>query len=230
MNRGNIMKKRVLLISISKFIIPVIIGFGVIGTAGLLLPQELRTAFWSLISAYFFPPLGKESVIPTGIALGLYPSFFALSIAFVDIIVAFFLLWNYELAKRIPFIGKFMIKIEQIGKASSGKYNWIKPLRFFGIVLFVMVPFQGSGGLVGTILGRLIGMKPFNTFIGITIGTITGCLLIAYFAEMIKSVIIQNVIIGIFLIILLLIIGMMILIYRKNRIQTAKNKNHDTLM
>jgi uncharacterized membrane protein len=211
------MKKRLFLLSFGKFIVPFIIGFGVVGTAGLFLSTELRGIYWSLISAYFFPPLGKESVIPTGIAFGIHPFFLALSIAFVDIIVALFLVWNYELAKKIPLIGKFMTKVEQIGKASSGKYGWIKPLRFIGIILFVMVPFQGSGGLVGTILGRLIGMKPWNTFIGISIGAITGCLLVAYFAEMIKSVLLQNVLMGIFIIILLLIVGMMILIYKKNQ-------------
>jgi len=216
------MKKRLIILSFSKFIIPFIIGFGIIGTAGLMLSSELRGVYWSLISAYFFPPLGKESVIPTGIAFGIHPFFLALSIAFVDIIVALFLVWNYELAKKIPLIGRFMEKVEQIGRASSGKYNWIKPLRFIGIILFVMVPFQGSGGLVGTILGRLIGMKPWNTFLGISIGAITGCLLIAYFAEMIKSVLIQNVLMGIFIIILLLIIGAMMLIYKRNQ---KKNNN-----
>ena len=215
------MKKNVIFISIAEFIIPFILGIGAIGTAGLMLSEPLQRIYWSLISAYFFPPLGKESVIPTGIALGLHPFFFALSIAFVDIIVALFLVWNYELAKKIPLIGRFMAKVEQIGKVSSGKYSWIKPLRFIGIVLFVMVPFQGSGGLVGTILGRLIGMKPWNTFLGITIGAITGCLLIAYFAEMIKSVFIQNVLMGIFSIILVVIIGIMILIYMRNQ----KKKN-----
>lgn len=211
------MKKQLFLLSFGKFIIPFIIGFGVVGTAGLFLSTELRGIYWSLISAYFFPPLGKESVIPTGIAFGIHPFFLALSIAFVDIIVALFLVWNYELAKKIPLIGRFMAKVEQIGKASSGKYSWIKPLRFIGIILFVMVPFQGSGGLVGTILGRLIGMKPWNTFIGISIGAITGCLLIAYFAEMIKSVLLQNVLMGIFIVILLMIVGVMLLIYKKNQ-------------
>ena len=71
--------------------------------------------------AYFFPPLGKESVIPIGVSGGeltipiinqhivvpsIYPLVMALTIAFVDIIVALFLLWNYDLAKKIPLVGK----------------------------------------------------------------------------------------------------------------------------
>lgn len=209
------------IMGIIKFFIPIILGFTVYGLIGLLLEGNTRFTYWSLISAYFFPPLGKESVIPTGIGLGFDPLLMAVSIAFVDVVVALFLLWNYDLAKKIPIIGRFMEKIEQIGKASSGKYSWIKPLRFIGIILFVMVPFQGSGGMVGTILGRLFGMKPLNTFLGIGIGAVTGCILIAYFAEFIKSVLIQNLLTGVFVIILVVLIGIMVFIYLRN--QNKKN-------
>jgi len=206
-----------LLIQITQLFSPIIIGFSVILFIGLLMQESLRIKFWPLITAYFFPPLGKESVIPTGVGLGIDPLVMALSIAFVDIVVALFLLWNYDLAKKIPLIGKFMIKVEDIGKSTSDKYSWIKPLRFIGIVLFVIVPFQGSGGLVGSILGRLFGMKPWNTFFAIAIGAIIGTMIIAYFSEAIKSVFIQNFLLGILIIIILVVIGIMVFIYKKSK-------------
>ncbi len=202
-----------------KFIIPVIVGLVVIGTVGFLMDETLRLTYFPLITAYFFPPLGKESVIPTGVLAGINPLVIALSIAFVDIIVALFLVWNYDLAKKIPFIGNFMEKVENIGKSSSKKYSWIKPLRFIGIVLFVMVPFQGSGGLVGSILGRLIGMKPMNTVLAISIGSITGCLLIAYFANAILNVVVKNFLYGLLIIVVIIIIGIMVYAYRKKRMK-----------
>jgi hypothetical protein len=110
-----------------------------------------------------------------------------------------------------------MIKVENIGKNSSSKYGWVKPLRFIGIVLFVMVPFQGSGGLVGSIVGRLIGMKPINTFFAITVGSITGCVMIAYFADAILSVFIQNFMMGLLTIVILVVIGIMVLMYKNNK-------------
>jgi len=184
-----------------------------------------------LMFAYFVPPLGKESIIPIGVSGGrisipfvensvfipkIDPFLMAISIAFVDIVVALFLLWNYDLAKKIPLIGKFIEKVENIGKNSSNKYGWIKPLRFIGIILFVMVPFQGSGGVVGTIVGRLIGMKPVNTFLAISIGAVLGCILVAYFADVILSVFVTNFLLGLLILIILVVIGIMIYIYRKN--------------
>ena len=194
---------------IVKFIFPFILGFGVLGIVSFLLVDN-PLKYWSLISAYFFPPLGKESIIPIGIAGGIPPILMALTIAFVDIIVALFLVWNYDLAKKIPLIGKFMIKVEEKGKNVEKKYGWIKPLRFIGITLFVIVPFQGSGGLVGSIVGRLIGMKPWNTFFAISLGAIIGTLLIATFS---KAFLIFAEINTMLTIILIVVIVVIIILY-----------------
>ena len=191
------LKKRIL-IGLAKFFIPFVLGFGVYTIWGLL-SDELGK-IWPLLVAYFFPPFGKETVIPLGIGVlnrgltipflniqvnpvTINPISMALAVAFIDIVVALFLLWNYDLAKKIPLVGKFIIKVEEKGKNFEETYGWVKPLRFFGIVLFVMIPFQGSGGLVGSIVGRLIGMKPWNTFFAISIGAVVGCLLIAIFSQ-----------------------------------------------
>ena len=224
-------------ITLAKFFLPFAIAAFVILILYLLIEPESSGKLFLLMFAYFFPPLGKETIIPIGVSGGeltipiinnhivvpsIDPLIMALTIAFVDIIVALFLLWNYDLAKKIPLVGRFISKVENIGKSSSDKYNWIKPLRFIGIILFVMVPFQGSGGLVGSIVGRLIGMKPLNTFLAICIGAITGCMLIAYFSEAILSVFVKNFLLGLLIIIILLVIALMIFIYRKSK---KSNKN-----
>lgn len=215
---------------LTQFFLPFVIAAIGILILRFVIDQEESTKLIILMFAYFIPPLGKESIIPIGVSGGeitipfvnqqivvpvINPVVMALTIAFVDIVVALFLVWNYDLAKKIPLIGKFMIKVEDIGKTSSTRYGWIKPLRFIGIALFVMVPFQGSGGLVGSIIGRLIGMKPWNIFFAISIGAITGCLLIAYFADAVRLVFIQNFLLGLLVVIILVIIGIMVLVYRK---------------
>jgi len=209
-------EKKKWMIETFHLVFPVLLGIGTVYLIGFFFAPDNQAQLWSLVSAYFFPPLGKETVIPAGILAGIHPLVMALSIAFVDFIVALFLIWNYDLAKGIPFVGAFMKKIESIGQKSSSKYGSIRPLRFIGIMLFVMVPFQGSGGLVGSILGRLIGMRPWTTLLSITMGAIIGCTLLAYFADTIKSVFLQNVLAGLLIILVLLIIGVMIYVYRRS--------------
>ena len=70
---------------------------------------------------------------------------------------------------------------------------------------------------MGSIIGRLIGMKPWNIFLAISAGSITGCLLIAYFADAVRSIFIQNFILGILVLIILIIIGLMVFVYRKTK-------------
>ena len=222
-----------------KFIVPFIIGLTTIYSIGILLPDSTYK-YWALVAAYFFPPFGKETIIPIGVYGGeipipfsnnivaitpIHPLIMALSIAFVDIIVALFLVWNYDLAKKIPFVGPFMEKVEHIGRKSSSKYSWITPLRFIGIVLFVMVPFQGSGGLVGSIVGRFIGMKPINTFLAITVGAIVGCSLIAFFSDIILSLFIQDILLAILILIIIIVIGIMLWIYKKNKNKKTTSSN-----
>jgi uncharacterized membrane protein len=224
-------KTKNIIYGLSKFFLPFIIGILGILSLYLIVERESAGKLFFLMFAYFFPPLGKETIIPIGVGGGeitipfinelvivpsINPLIMALTIAFVDIVVALFLLWNYDLAKKIPIIGNFIIKVEKIGRSSSEKYAWIRPLRFIGIILFVMVPFQGSGGMVGSILGRLFGMKPLNTFFAISIGAVIGCLLIAYFADAILSVFVKNFLFGLLIIIIILVIGIMIWMYKKN--------------
>ncbi|MCD6461151.1 MAG: small multi-drug export protein [Thermoplasmata archaeon] len=157
-----------------------------------LLPEEV---FWRVgggMAAYFFPPLGKESVIPIlvyslktggygygplevmGLAGGV--------VAFTDIVVALFLMWNFDLALKIPLIGPQIKKMEVKGGNYLRKKPWIRRMAFIGVVLFVMFPFQGSGGVGATILGRLIGMKKERVFYAITLGAVLGCYTIAALA------------------------------------------------
>jgi len=82
-------------------------------------------------------------------------------------------------------------------------------------MLFVMVPFQDSGGLVGSIIGRLIGMKPWNIFFAISAGSIFGCILIAYFADIILSILIRNFLLGLLIIIIIITAFIMYFVYNK---------------
>ena len=151
------------------------------------LPQDVFRVILGAMTFYFFPPLGKESVIPGAVTIlksegytdpALNMLLVPFSVAIIDIVVALFLAWNFDLALKIPIFGKWMKKVESAGKKRMKESKWSGRLLFWGIVLFVMVPFQGSGGVVATILARLAGMNVRKTLLAISIGAIAGCLVI----------------------------------------------------
>ena len=145
----------------------------------LILPEKDFLNLSSLMLLYFVPPLGKESVIPIGIAQGIPWTVLAFSIAFVDIVVCLFLIWNFDLAKKLPFIGSGIRRMQLKGASILETMPWVERLTFFGIVVFVMIPFQGSGAFAGTILGRSVGLSVIANLMAVGLGALIGSTLIA---------------------------------------------------
>ena len=167
---------------IVKFFTP----FGIAGIVSLILiladPVGLKyaTEYGGLMLAYFFPlnPLGRITIVLAAIAnLNLF--FAVLSIVFVDAVSSLFIVWNFGIATKIPFIGKFLLKTEEKGKKALEKYSWVRGLSFIGIVLFVAIPFLGTNAVVGSIVGKIIGMTPARVWIAVLIGSIIGVMVIA---------------------------------------------------
>jgi uncharacterized membrane protein len=118
-------------------------------------------------------------VIPAGILLGLPWVAVAASIALVDVEVGLFMVWNFDLAERIPVLGPWIRRFMAGGREFLAARPWLTGLYFFGIVLMVMVPFAGSGGVRGAIAGRLLGMSRLKVMAAITLGAFLGSFAIA---------------------------------------------------
>ena len=172
---------QLVMMAMVKFFTPFIVGFAGIGLLFITLNQGTFLALARWMVLYFLPPLGKESVIPAAITIdGLDWWLVALTIAFIDIVVGLFLAWNFDIAKRIPLIGAFIRRLEKKGASLMEDKPWVEKFTFLGIVLFVIIPFQGSGAVGGTIMGRALGMKPPKVWAAVILGAIVGCFTIAF--------------------------------------------------
>jgi len=149
-----------------------------------------------LMVAYILPPAGKGTVIPAGIFLGIPWWLMALSIMMIDIETALFMGWNFDLALKIPVLGKIMGSF--IGKSEIfiKEQPWLKKLYFTGIVVIVMMPVMGSGGIRGTIIGNLLGMQKIPLFLAIVTGAFIGCFGIALAAVFLQELFIQSILLG----------------------------------
>lgn len=165
-----------------------------------LLPLALMIAFYLIFDwhtfyflvsgmfLYFVPFISKEGVIPIAIANGISPLLIGSVIAFVEIMVALFLMWNFDYAKLIPIIGKFVEKCEKKGEKLLKEKQFLGNFAFLGVVFLAGVPIYGNGATTSTILGRILGLGAIKTFLGVVFGAIVGNLLLAYFSEYIISI------------------------------------------
>ncbi|MFA5267162.1 MAG: small multi-drug export protein [Methanoregula sp.] len=160
-------------------LVPALIAIAFVIILEVTLPQAMFLPMIGLITAYLLPPAGKEMVIPIGIALGIPWWYMALAIVTVDVIAGLFMALNFDIAYRIPFIGPLLADITKKTKQFLSDHRWFASLWFFAIVLMVMVPFFGSGGIRGSVAGKLLGLSTLLTFLAILAGSLIGCFGIA---------------------------------------------------
>ncbi len=148
-------------------------------------PPNLNWEFITVTFLYLIPPAGKESMVPAGVFLlkpylGLWSIVItSFSIAFVDSFVGLWMMWNWDLIKLVPFLGTYIRKLEKIGEKKWRKHKYLSKLAYLGLALFVAFPFQGSGAVGATVIGRILGMNPRRVFYSIILGSLFGCSLIA---------------------------------------------------
>ena len=149
-----------------------------------------------LMLAYELPPAGKETIIPLGILLG-YPWWaVAGSIVVVDLVMGLFMVWNFDLAERIPIVGPWITRFIHGGHDFLADRPWLSPLYFFGVVFLVMVPFLGSGGVRGAIIGRLLGMNRLMVIGAIATGSLIGSFGIALATLFLQKAFLQSLYLG----------------------------------
>lgn len=160
-------------------LIPFAVAIIQLGIMYVTLRYDQFVTMVGLMIAYILPPAGKETIIPLGIALGFPWQYMALSIAMVDIETGLFMALNFDLAYQIPVLGKILANFTEKMKMFLNSHRWIADLSFLGIVLMVMVPVFGSGGIRGSIAGNLLGIGTRRIFLAVLIGALIGCFSIA---------------------------------------------------
>jgi hypothetical protein len=168
-------------------LIPALITMVFIIILAVTLPPALFLPMLGLLATYFLSPAGKETFIPLGIALGYEWWYMALAVVIVDAIAGLFMALNFDLAYRTPIAGQWLSNITKKTKQFLSDHRWLAGLSFFAIVLMVMVPFLGSGGVRGSVAGKLLGMSTLLTFLAIFAGSLIGCFGIALGFDVILS-------------------------------------------
>ncbi len=164
------------MIAIAKLVIP----FGLAGATVLfflLTSPDTYTKYAAVFIAYASPIGGPLIAVPVGLILP--PANFILFVVYTDALLALFLVWNFDYAKKIPFLGKFVERAEENGEKAIKKYKWAKRFGFVGLVILVMFPFV-AGSVVGSIVGRLIGMTPLMTWLAVITGTFIRSTILIY--------------------------------------------------
>jgi len=160
-----------------------------LAAVGLFLPVEQWLLLLGMMVAYVVPPLGRETIIPVSILLGIPWWLIALALAFLDFAGGLFMAWNFPLVLRIPYVGPRVRRFMAAGRAFLDRRPWLERLYFIGLIIFVSIPFDGSGSIVGSVVGRMLGMTKIEVLSCVTIGGIIGSFAVALGIDYIANLI-----------------------------------------
>nr|WP_303716617.1 small multi-drug export protein [Methanoculleus marisnigri] len=180
-----------------KFILPLAIIPAIFAALYLTEPYQQFLIISGLLAAYFVPPAGKESIIPIAILMG-YPWWLiTLALFLLDVAVSLFVVWNFDLALKIPLVGRVLESGMTMGRNYTETLPWLRRFSTIGLILFIFFPLQGTGAMNGAILGRLLGLEKFRVFWCVCIGSIVSSLIIALGADVLLDVYRQDPTLGI---------------------------------
>jgi uncharacterized membrane protein len=161
-----------------------------------VLPQEQFLILGGLIIAYYIPPSGKESLIPVGIALGIPWWLMAATLATLDVITSLFIILYLPLVLKLPRLGPWISRFLATGEEFMAQRPWIARWRLLGVAFFVFLPLQGTGGVGATLVGMMVGLTPGAILLALAIGGSAEALLFAIGSEIIWSLILSNLVLG----------------------------------
>jgi uncharacterized membrane protein len=175
---------------------------------------DLAPAYFALVMAYIVPPVGGETLIPVAAALG-YPWWItAASFAWVDIAGCLLVALNADLLMALPYIGPSLSRAAGTAGAFFERHPALRRLSYPGLVLFTILPFAGSGGVGGALVGRMIGLGRRAVVVCVSAGCVIGSALLAFGASAAASLLREYYAAGTVAVAFVLVSATVLVLYR----------------
>jgi len=201
----------------ARLLLPFLLAFSFFLSSFLMVPAELSWILGGMMILYFIPPSGKESLIPLGIFLGVPWWLMVAALAMLDVLTGLFMILNFGLALRLPYLGPWISRFLASGDEFMRKRPWLARWRMLGVAFFVFLPFQGTGGVGATVVGMMMGLPPGEILLAIGIGGTAECLAFALGSELIYGLIMTNLYLGLAVGIAVVLIAVLTLLLIRKR-------------
>lgn len=184
-------------------VVPFLLILIYVAISSIFLPSLLLLTLLSLVLAYLATPIGRW-IIPVAIVAG-FPWWYAgLTVLILDAVGALFMAWNFQHLFTLPRIGPYMHGLILDVEAMIAEKPWMERLTAFTLLLYVTLPIQGAGSLMGSAIGRLIGIDPWKVFWIMVVGSAIGSFGMAFGSDALRIFLIGNIATGVTVLLIML--------------------------
>ena len=88
-----------------------------------------------------------------------------------------------DLLDRLPWLGPKLANARKNARLQARDHPWIRRWASLGVGFFVVTPLPGSGVLGGCIIGRVVGLTRWQTFLTVTVANVVVSVLYAWGAQ-----------------------------------------------
>lgn len=104
----------------------------------------------------------------------------AMLVVYFDLAVAMVVLGGIHHLYRLPRLGQRIEEARRSGASILKRNPWLHRFGWIGLAGFIAVPFNGTGALVGAVVGRLLGLSRVSILTATASGSLVGSVALAF--------------------------------------------------
>jgi uncharacterized membrane protein len=104
-------------------------------------------------------------------------------VAWVTIAETYVYAYNLDLLERVPKIGPWIARARRDARRTLRERPWIETMAATGVGLYVFLPLPASGTLGGALIGHVIGLAPFKSFVATSLGALAAAVAYALLGD-----------------------------------------------
>lgn len=169
-----------------------VLGFGLILLVTAVGLSPAAAGFVASLAAGTFVGGGKLVILAGAVQdapVGHWP--LAALVVYIDVGTAMVVMGAMPHLYRLPGLGKRLAAARSAGERMLERNPWMRHATWLSLAGFVAVPFNGTGALMGAVLGRLMGLSRTAILSATGLGSLTGSTILAlvgeYWAERIDA-------------------------------------------
>src|SRR5262249_10324962 len=109
----------------------------------------------------------------------------------LDSVGCFFVAFNFGYVRRFPITGEFSEIFLRQSESLLRRHAWLRRCSLLALVIYAMMPFKGSGGIGGTLLGFVLGVGGLKTWVAVLTGSAIASFSLAYSAAAARDVLMR---------------------------------------